>query len=120
VSHQSPNQYHPDPKGVTPPNRQGGYTVICMTKNHLQPMGSPKNARRWFRCTAEGGRVFFGAGPKNERIPKKPTKRSEVGFAGKSSFLGGCGDRIRTDDLRVMSPTSCHCSTPRAYYMYIW
>jgi hypothetical protein len=25
----------------------------------------------------------------------------------------GCGGRIRTDDLRVMSPTSCRCSTPR-------
>jgi hypothetical protein len=25
-----------------------------------------------------------------------------------------CGGRIRTDDLRVMSPTSCRCSTPRA------
>ena len=24
----------------------------------------------------------------------------------------GCGGRIRTDDLRVMSPTSYHCSTP--------
>src|SRR5262245_30408430 len=25
----------------------------------------------------------------------------------------GCGGRIRTADLRVMSPTSYHCSTPR-------
>ena len=25
----------------------------------------------------------------------------------------GSGGRIRTCDLRVMSPTSCHCSTPR-------
>jgi hypothetical protein len=25
----------------------------------------------------------------------------------------GSGGRIRTIDLRVMSPTSCHCSTPR-------
>src|SRR5206468_4183608 len=24
-----------------------------------------------------------------------------------------CGGRIRTSDLRVMSPTSCRCSTPR-------
>src|ERR1700704_3986837 len=28
----------------------------------------------------------------------------------------GCGGRIRTDDLRVMSPTSCRCSTPREKY----
>ena len=26
----------------------------------------------------------------------------------------GCGDWIRTSDLRVMSPTSCRCSTPPA------
>jgi hypothetical protein len=25
----------------------------------------------------------------------------------------GSGEGIRTPDLRVMSPTSCHCSTPR-------
>ena len=28
----------------------------------------------------------------------------------------GSGERIRTSDLRVMSPTSCHCSTPRRYH----
>ena len=27
--------------------------------------------------------------------------------------FGGSGGRIRTSDLWVMSPTSCHCSTPR-------
>src|SRR6187401_24132 len=27
--------------------------------------------------------------------------------------MRGCGGRIRTADLRVMSPTSYHCSTPR-------
>ena len=28
----------------------------------------------------------------------------------------GCGEGIRTLDLRVMSPTSCRCSTPQAKY----
>ena len=28
-------------------------------------------------------------------------------------FRCGSGGWIRTIDLRVMSPTSCHCSTPR-------
>ena len=28
----------------------------------------------------------------------------------------GCGGWIRTNDLRVMSPTSCHCSTARIEY----
>ena len=27
------------------------------------------------------------------------------------------GEWIRTTDLRVMSPTSCHCSTPRRYLL---
>ena len=30
--------------------------------------------------------------------------------------LLGCGGWIRTNDLRVMSPTSCHCSTPHTEY----
>ena len=32
---------------------------------------------------------------------------------GSRSFQFGSGGWIRTNDLRVMSPTSCHCSTPR-------
>ena len=28
----------------------------------------------------------------------------------------GSGGWIRTNDLRVMSPTSCHCSTPQRMY----
>ena len=31
------------------------------------------------------------------------------------SALYGCGSRIRTNDLRVMSPTSYPCSTPRYF-----
>ena len=29
------------------------------------------------------------------------------------------GEWIRTTDLRVMSPTSCHCSTPHQVYTII-
>jgi hypothetical protein len=32
--------------------------------------------------------------------------------AGFRAQFFGCGGRIRTSDLRVMSPTSCRCSTP--------
>jgi hypothetical protein len=32
---------------------------------------------------------------------------------GSQSFKFGSGGWIRTNDLRVMSPTSYHCSTPR-------
>ena len=31
----------------------------------------------------------------------------------KEGMFSGSGERIRTTDLRVMSPTSYHCSTPR-------
>ena len=32
----------------------------------------------------------------------------------------GSGGRIRTSDLRVMSPTSCHCSTPRRVHAHVY
>ena len=32
--------------------------------------------------------------------------------------LLGSGDWIRTSDLRVMSPTSCLCSTPQHFEYY--
>ena len=47
--------------------------------------------------------VFFWAADKR-RIKKAST---EV------NALLSCGERIRTNDLWVMSPTSYHCSTPR-------
>ena len=31
-------------------------------------------------------------------------------------WLLGSGGWTRTNDLRVMSPTSCHCSTPHRWY----
>jgi hypothetical protein len=50
----------------------------------------------------------------------KPLVCFRTGTAGRPSASawgqGGCGGRIRTDDLRVMSPTSCRCSTPLAKY----
>ncbi len=40
------------------------------------------------------------------------------------SFFVGCGRKIRTSDLRVMSPTSYPCSTPRyriyAYFLIVF
>jgi hypothetical protein len=50
----------------------------------------------------------------------KPLVWFRTGTAGAAFRLGwgqgGCGGRIRTDDLRVMSPTSCRCSTPLPEY----
>jgi hypothetical protein len=42
--------------------------------------------------------------------------RRSRAYPGFELAADGCGGRIRTDDLRVMSPTSCRCSTPRSNY----
>jgi hypothetical protein len=48
-------------------------------------------------------------------MPASNRKKDEPRVAGPGvrTMFGGCGERIRTSDLRVMSPTSCRCSTPR-------
>ena len=51
--------------------------------------------------------LLFTTSPDNYGAGQSPAPRL---------LLDGCGGRIRTDDLRVMSPTSCRCSTPRAKY----
>ena len=44
----------------------------------------------------------------SERHAPAQSKSTLVG-----ALLSGSGGRIRTDDLQVMSLTSCHCSTPQ-------
>ena len=44
--------------------------------------------------------------------PGCPHKKSRTDVL--LTFDLGSGGRIRTDDLRVMSPTSYHCSTPHS------
>ena len=43
---------------------------------------------------------------------KHPFKRT-------SAFLGGCGERIRTNDLRVMSPTSYQLLYPAIFILLL-
>ena len=47
----------------------------------------------------------------NQRPGKEEPRVVGPGVQGRCGL--GCGERIRTSDLRVMSPTSCRCSTPR-------
>ena len=61
-----------------------------------------------------------GSAWRPEPAPARPTapfagqERTPGGRArGSRCMRLGCGERIRTSDLRVMSPTSCRCSTPR-------
>src|SRR5579875_2747528 len=49
----------------------------------------------------------------NDRWITLANKRAASGGSLRTLWVG-CGGRIRTDDLRVMSPTGCHCPTPRA------
>jgi hypothetical protein len=48
--------------------------------------------------------------------PENSTQKSSL--ENQAAFSIGSGGRIRTIDLRVMSPTSCHCSTPRQQEYY--
>ena len=57
---------------------------------------------------ARGADVPLGVG----RDPAEKRRTPVVGTRGSGGVVG-CGERIRTSDLRVMSPTSCRCSTPR-------
>ncbi len=50
--------------------------------------------------------------PESELSPWYVYKKSRTGVL--LTFDFGSGGRIRTDDLRVMSPTSYHCSTPHS------
>ena len=47
----------------------------------------------------------------NGRPRPETEKRDPAGAP--HELVIGCGAWIRTKDLRVMSPTSCRCSTPR-------
>ena len=69
------------------------------------------------------GQARRRADPQGSR-PRLRGARPTALFAGQERTPGGrargsrcmrlgCGERIRTSDLRVMSPTSCRCSTPR-------
>ena len=61
----------------------------------------PAHTYYYTRLRAKRKRIF-----KTSSATAKTTVALEV-------LPGGSGGWIRTIDLRVMSPTSCHCSTPR-------
>jgi hypothetical protein len=57
---------------------------------------------------------------RNDRLPESTARRLSRARQAKSpreipSGLVGSGSWIRTNDLRVMSPTSYHCSIPRRF-----
>src|SRR5581483_1322255 len=64
----------------------------------------------WASIGNAGGRRYPLRG--GRRTPDEENEKPEVStrYLG---LLSGSGGRIRTGDLRVMSPTSYHCSTPR-------
>ena len=68
-------------------------------------------------------RIWLGWLDSNQRMPESKSGALPLGDTPTSFFISnyhlaiiqqlGCGGWIRTNDLRVMSPTSYHCSTPR-------
>ena len=68
---------------------------------------------------AVGFRSRAGSGSRPDRRSASRPRRLRKGRTPGGRARGsrcrrlGCGERIRTSDLRVMSPTSCRCSTPR-------
>ena len=72
---------------------------IARTETAPRPKSGVFSRSRRLSCkgpTVSIRGLFRGAGPKSEPIPKKPTERSEVGFVGYGSLLGGGQREIRT------------------------
>ena len=74
--------------------------------------GAIPTPRRGLARTARG-RARQPARPGRRDRPQPEQHETRLAGAGFRSGMRGCGGRIRTADLRVMSPTSYHCSTPR-------
>ena len=93
----------------------------------IPTMGAVDRRCCWIRRAARGrpcpgSRISISTGSAPRSITdqcRRPTTpigqgRTPGGRARGSRYRRlGCGERIRTSDLRVMSPTSCRCSTPR-------
>src|SRR6266571_5119698 len=56
---------------------------------------------------------FFDQACLSLDAPQRPGNEKGRRKRGALGGRSGCGAWIRTKDLRVMSPTSCRCSTPR-------
>ena len=70
----------------------------------------------WCRCGAARSQYVArraGASGPHGSVADDGEQRPGVGPGVQGECGLGCGERIRTSDLRVMSPTSCRCSTPR-------
>jgi hypothetical protein len=99
-----------------PGDRTSGGIPPLGISGPLSVASRPKRASR--RCSSVGPVV------RRSNRGRRGGARCRHAVAGKSRTPGGrtrgsgvcglgCGGRIRTADLRVMSPTSCRCSTPR-------
>ena len=74
-------------------------------------------AERRLLCETLFKRVYINEGKITKTELNSPFSliTSAAGTSSESLQFGS-GGWIRTNDLRVMSPTSCHCSTPRQFY----
>src|SRR5437879_16344 len=61
-------------------------------------------------CASSAGALQW---PLASACSYKSRSQMALSTEGSEAGVAGCGAWIRTKDLRVMSPTSCRCSTPR-------
>ncbi len=95
-------------------------TILRWPSGHDEPKPRADRRRLPGRSPSSAGRSARPASWQRWR-PEAPRRRPAAGQGrtpgGRARGSGegglGCGERIRTSDLRVMSPTSCRCSTPR-------
>ena len=77
-----------------------------------RPVATASAPRSGPPAAASRPRAGVGA---SRRSPESKNPGGRAGVLDVDIRLG-CGEGIRTLDLRVMSPTSCRCSTPQAKY----
>ncbi len=86
---------------------------IVSTKRNEPPAHEDEGRSAYAKPS--GNRVSGRPSPDrmDDRLPPGKEEPRVVGPGVQGKCGLGCGERIRTSDLRVMSPTSCRCSTPR-------
>ena len=89
-----------------------GWRTACPPAS--EPVPRPTRFAAYRRRPSWRPRTRHWGQPKLDQKPsdKKP-RDYRRGLSVMATIFIGSGGRIRTYDLRVMSPTSCHCSTPR-------
>ena len=91
-----------------------GRSRLRVLRSHHENLFSPPSMKIYFQIRP-GELRFIRNSPNFGKMSIAVRRANEKPESDGLWFLLCCGDRTRTCDLRVMSPTSCHCSTPRRF-----